>query len=778
MSSFEFSSVGELCLSKVPHGIFSKTAAAHPCCRIESESKTLLNNMREHQASNFWKRLLRCRSKQLMMSWKIASFYEKSRRHHFQKVCLSHLLKRIFLEWQTKSSKSARMKGLVIKVIDKRGKDSVCRMVLAWRRVYCSRATAIDQLSKKVELVLMGDVVRKWLIAILKNAFVFRNFTLCSKKFMLITQRTAFVGWITLCKMTKASLMEQRRDEAQDLLRIRRSDSKSLFGAFSCWTRFIRQSREMISKSRCFRELKLAFWPIKIQRYYLSIWFATTQNRIHGTSFKHAILMQGKKVFLSRKSQESLMKGFYYWKRLYVTRLRARSDLERSRVCLSQKHFDMWVAFTCRESLLSFKSNGLVQRTILVRRFSKVGTAGRAFFKWRHGALKMSRKRRFALFLSRSFKNGDKSLKLSYFLVWSSFCKSECEKDRVNAQLQRKVFKFWKIECKIRARQQRLQLGHSLRAWITFANDRCFLQLQSAVKVLLRVLSRKSQCRISFAVETSILKSKSSFKVSASKPFFAWGMFVEMRRHNSLLLSIFFCKWRVLVRCSLKIRSAVVCASNSFKRSMSPILKHAVDQFFVSMTIYSLKFAKNARTNRVLLFNCIFERLRFQKQRLSYNMMSKKNRLNPIFEFWKSFSSRNAMSKRLSLQFKMRVAVRRLRSWARRKRICDAANRFLNRMSRMALSFVICFWKQTVAMNKKKALDVSAVYKRLVRTACHRLLSGTVTAWRLLAVSKSKMMSVTNGSQFPLSFAERRSSALRDTIWKDLNSSSHDSESS
>jgi hypothetical protein len=752
--------------------------ASYPFCRIESESKILLNNMLEHQASNFWKRLLRCRSKQLVITWKIASFFEKSRRLHFQKACSIHLLRRKILNWQRKSSKSARNKGWVIDFKDKSEKNSVRRMVIAWRRVCCCRAIAVVQLRKKVELVLLSDVVRKWLLTNLKNAFLFRNFSLCAKKFMLITQRTAFVGWMTLCKMIKASFMEQRKDEAQELLRIRRSDCRNISGAFSSWSRFIRQSREFSSKSQHFKEIKSAYWPIRIQRHCLSIWFVATQNRTNGTSFKHAIMMQGKKVFLSRKSQEILSTSFYTWKRFQSARLRARNDLERSRLFLMQKHFDCWVAFTCRESLLSLKSNGLVQRNILVRRFSKVGIAGRAFFRWRHCALKMRRKRRFAVFVSRLFKKGEKNMLVSHFLVWSCFCKNECEKRRINIHLQRKIFKLWKIECKIRARQRRLRLGHSLRAWITFASDRSFLQLRAAVKVLLRVLSRRNPCHISFAIETGILKSKSSFKVSAFKPFCTWAMFVQMRRHSSSQLSIFFGKWKALVRCSVKIRSAVDCASNSYKRSISAMLKHVVDQFFVSMMICSSKFAKDARTNRVLLFNGIFEHLRFQKQRLSFNMMSKNSRLVQIFEYWKSFSSRNAIGKWLSLQLKMQFAVQRLRSWARRKRICDAANRFLNRVSRSALSFVISLWKHNVFMNKKRMLDTSAIRKRLVRTACQRLLSATVTAWRLLAVSKSKIMPATSGSQLPLSFSAKRSSARRDAIWKDLNSSSHDSESS
>lgn len=229
------------------------------------------------------------------------------------------------------------------------------------------------------------------------------------------------------------------------------------------------------------------------------------------------------------------------------------------------------------------------------------------------------------------------------------------------------------------------------------------------------------------------------------------------------------------MRYSTKIRSAVDCASNSFKRFVSVIPKHSVDQFFVSMTICSAKFAKNATMNRALLFNGIFERLRHQKQRSSFSVTSKKSKLNQIFEFWKSFSSRNAIGKVLCKQLKMRYAVHRLRSWARRKCIFEVANRFLNRVSRSALSFVIAFWKQTVAISKKRVLDISAVYSRLVRTSCLRMLSTTVTTWRLLVVSKSKMMP---GTQLSLSFSARRSSARRDALWKDLNSSSNDSVSS
>jgi hypothetical protein len=709
------------------------------------------------------------------MLWKIASFFEKSRRHLFQDVCSSHLLKRLFLRWHRISSYSIRNRQLVVDLTDKREKDAVRRMIVAWRILFYSRTSAVVQLRKKVERVLMSDVVRKWLVTNVKNAHIFRNFTLCSKKFMLVTQKTAFVGWMTLFKVTQANLIEQYRDEAQELLRIRRSNSKCIFGAFSAWIGFLRRGREMRSKSECFRGLKSAFWPIKIQRYCLNFWFAATQNRIHVTSFKHAILMRSKKVFLSRKSHEILMLSFCEWMRFYVTRARARSDLKRSRLCLVQKCFDFWYAFTCRECLLSFKSNGLVQRTVLVRRFSKVGTAGRTFFRWRHYATRMRRKSRFAVFLSRLFKKGDKNLMDSHFSGWSTFCKSETEKRLINYCLKRKVIKIWKIECKIRARLRRILLGCSWRAWITFANDRSFLQLRASVKVLLRVLSRRNPCHISLAIETSILKTKSSFKMSAFRPFSNWIMFVEMRRDNFLQLSTFFGKWRVIVHHSTKIRSAVVCASNSFKRFVSVSLKHSVDQFFVSMTICSAKFAKDATINRALLFNGIFERLRHQKQRSLFSITSKKSKLNQIFEFWKSFSSRNAIGKLLCVQLKMRYAVHRLRSWARRKCIFEVANRFLNRVSRSALSFVIAFWKQTVAISKKRVLDISAVYNRLVRTSCLRLLSTTVTSWRLLVVSKSKMMP---GTQLSLSSSARRSSARREALWKDLNSSSNDSVSS
>ena len=180
--------------------------------------------MLEHQASNFWKRLLRCRSKQLIILWKIASFSEKSRRQHYQQTWSSHRLKKSILEWQKNSSKRAKTKGLVLNNVVKRGKDDIRRIVLSWRRVFCDRAAAIAELRKKVVLVVMSDVVRKWLIANLKNAFVFRNFTLCSQKFMLSSQRTAFIGWITLCKITKENVMELQREKAQENLRVRRSE--------------------------------------------------------------------------------------------------------------------------------------------------------------------------------------------------------------------------------------------------------------------------------------------------------------------------------------------------------------------------------------------------------------------------------------------------------------------------------------------------------------------------------------------------------------------------
>jgi hypothetical protein len=52
------------------------------------------------------------------------------------------------------------------------------------------------------------------------------------------------------------------------------------------------------------------------------------------------------------------------------------------------------------------------------------------------------------------------------------------------------------------------------------------------------------------------------------------------------------------------------------------------------------------------------------------------------------------------------------------------------------------------------------------------LLLATVTAWRLLSVSKSKLMPAINSTQSPQLLSERRSSARRIAIWKDLNSSS------
>jgi hypothetical protein len=729
--------------------------------------------MLEHQASNFWKRLLRCRSKHLIILWKIASFSDKSRRQHYQQIWSSHLLKKTFLEWQKKSSKGAKMKRLVLNNVAKRGKDDLLRILLSWRRVFCDRATAIAELRKKVILVVMSDVVRKWLIENLKNAFVFRNFTLCSQKFMLSSQRTAFIGWITLCKVTKENAMMLQRDKAQENLRVRRSEYRSKFCAFSAWTRFIKQQREMSSKSQCFRELKSTFLPIKIQRQYLNVWFVATKYRLRGTLFKDAILLKGKKVFLLRKIQESLMIVFQSWRGFHVKRLRARNDLQRSRTRTIQRSFDMWVAFTCRECLLSLKTNGLVQRSILVRRFSKVGTAGRSFFKWRDCALKIRRKRRFAVFVSRLFKKGEAQMLLSHFSVWTTFCKNEYEKSRIDTVLKCKVIKLWRTECKICRCHRCWQLGCSFRAWITFANDRCFLQMRSAIKVMLRVLTQKNTSHLSFAIETSILKSKSSIKASAFKPFRYWAMLVEMRRHSYLQLGKLFGKWRSLVRCSAKIRSAVICSSNSFKQAISAVLKYSVDQFVTSMTICSTKLAKDLTISKVLLFNGMFERLRSQKQRLSISTLSKKSRLHQIFEYWKSFSLRNAMGKWLSLQSKMHFAVQRLRSWTRRKRLCEAANRFLNRVSRSLLSVVIAFWKQTVLIIKKRVFDISAVQNRLARSACQRLLSATVAAWKLLTVSKRKMMAGTSGSQLSLSFSERRSSARRDAIWRDLNSSNH-----
>jgi hypothetical protein len=729
--------------------------------------------MLEHQASNFWKRLLRCRSKQLVILWKIASFSEKSRRQHYQRTWSSHLLKKSLLEWQKNSSKRAKTKGLVLNNVVKRGKDDIRRVVLSWRRVFCDRAAAVAELRKKVVLVVMSDVVRKWLIANLKNAFVFRNFTLCSQKFMLSSQRTAFIGWITLCKATKENIMELQRETAQENLRVRRIEYRSIFCTFAAWTRFIKQQRDMSSKSQCFRELKSTFLPIKIQRQYLSIWFVATKNRLCCTSFKDAILLKGKKVFLLRKIQESMMIVFKNWKGFHVKRLRARNDLQSSRLRTIHRSFDMWVAFTCRECLISFKSNGLVQRSILVRRFSKVGTAGRSFFRWRNCALKIRRKRRFAVFVSRLFKKGEKQMLVSHFSVWYTFCKNQYEKSRTDTELKRKVIKLWRTECRICVRYHRRQLGRSFRAWIAVANERSFLQMRSSIKVMLRVLTQKNTSHLFFAIETSILKSKSSIKASAFKPFRCWAMIVEMRRHSYLQLAKLFDKWRSLVRCAAKIRSAVICSSNSFKQSVSDVLKYSVNQFFTSMTICCTKLAKDSTINRVLLFNGMFERLRSQKQRLSMNTISKKSRLNQLFEYWKSLSLRNATLKWLSLQTKMHFAVRRLRSWTRRKRLCEATNRFLNRLSRSLLSVVVAFWKRTVLIIKKRVLDISAVQNRLARNACQRLLSATVAAWKLLTVSKCKMMPVASGSQLSLSFSERRSSARRDAIWRDLNSSNH-----
>ena len=362
---------------------------------------------------------------------------------------------------------------------------------------------------------------------------------------------------------------------------------------------------------------------------------------------------------------------------------------------------------------------------------------------------------------------------VSHFSVWYNFCKNQYEKSRIDTDLKRKVIKSWRTECKICVRHRRRQLGRSFRAWIAFANDRSFLQMRSTIKVMLRVLTQKNTSHLFFAIETSILKSKSSIKASAFKPFRCWAMLVEMRRHSYFQLAKLFGKWRTLVRCSAKIRSAVICSSNSFKQSMSAMLKYSVDQFVTSMTICSTNLYKDSTINKVLLFNGMFERLRSQKQRLSMNTISKKNRLNQIFEYWKSLSLRNAMGKWLSLQSKMHFAVRRLRSWTRRKRLCAATNRFLNRLSRSLLSVVVAFWKRTVLIIKKRVLDISAVQNRLARNACQRLLSATVAAWKLLTVSKCKMMPVASGSQLSLSFSERRSSARRDAIWRDLNSSNH-----
>lgn len=707
-----------------------------------------------------------------MISWKIASFSEKSSRQVFQKSCSSHLLKRSLLRWQKSSSKSSRNKCAVIDMVAKREKCSVRRMVVAWRRVWCDRSTFSVQLRTKVDNVLKSDVLRKWLATNLKNAFMFRNFVLCSKKFRLITQKTAFVGWITLYKTTKTYLLEQQKEQSQELLRIRRCNAKYIHDAFAAWIRFLRQHREMSSKSRVFRELKLAFWPIKIQRYCLSGWFVATQKRLNETSFKHATLKRGKKVFMSRKIREMLLIMFQSWKTFHTARLRARRDLEHSKLSLLLKSFDLWVTFTCRESLLSMKSSGLVARSVLMRRFSKIGTAGRIFFRWRKCALKMNRKRRFAIFTSRLFKKGVKQLLSSHFLGWSNCCKDEYKKRRSIVNLKHKVIKLWRIECKISTCQHRRLLRHSWRAWNAFSNDRCFLKLRSAVIILLRVLSRRHPSHLSFAIETSILKSKSSFKVSAFKPFCTWATFVQMRRNDWLQLSFFFSKWKVFTRCSAKIRNAVFCASKSFKRSIPVILKDSVNQFFTSMTICTSGFSKDVAVSRALLLNGLLERLRNEKYRLSLNVISKKGKLNQIFENWRSFSTRNAMGKWLSLHSKMRIAVQRLRSWTRRKRICEAANRLLNRVSRSLLSFVIAFWKRTILISKKRDLDIFAVCIRFSRSASQRMLSATVTAWRVLAVkSKSKASSGTNCTQPPLSFSERKSSARRDAIWKDLNSS-------
>jgi hypothetical protein len=728
--------------------------------------------MLEHQASNFWKRLLRCRSKQLMISWKIASFSERSRRQHFQKSCLSHLLKRDFLQWHKNSSKRARNKCAVLHMIEKRDKCSARRMVVAWRKVWCDRATSSFQLRQKVDNVLKSDVLRKWLAANLKNAFVLRNFVLCSKKCMLIAQKNAFVEWSTFHKTTKSNLLQLQKEQSQELLRIHRSISKCIFDAFAAWIRFMSQNREMSSKSLAFRELKLAFWPIKMQRHCLSLWFAATQKRLNETSFKHATLMRGKKIFMFRKIIETLMTVFQSWKIFHTARLRARKDLERSKQCLILKCFDLWVNFTCRECLLSLKSSGLVQRSLLMRRFSKIGTAGRTFFRWRKCALKMNRKRRFAAFTSRLFKKGIKQMLFSHFLGWSNHCKNECKKHHVIANLKHKVIKLWRTQCKISTYQRRRLLGHSWRTWSTFSNDRCFLKLRAAVTILLRVLSRRHPSHLSFAIETSILKSKSSVKVSAFKPFCSWATFVQMRRNDFMQLSIFFGKWKVLARCLTKIRNAVFCASKSFQRSISAILKHSANQIVTSMTICTSGLAKDVAVSRTLLLNGIFESLRHQKQRFSLKVMSKNSRLHEVFECWRSVSTRNSFGKLLSLQSKMRFAVQRLRSWTRRKRICAAANRFLNRVSRSLLFFVIAFWKRSVLISKKRDLDISAVCIRISRSASQRMLSATVTAWRLLALrSKSKAIPATNSTQLPLSFSERKSSARRDAIWKDLNSS-------
>jgi hypothetical protein len=679
---------------------------------------------------------------------------------------------KIIFDWRKNSAKRARDKSMVISAVVKRDKDSVLRMILAWRRVFCHRAIATAQLRKKVELVLMSDVVRKWITTNLKNAFVFRNFTLCSQKFMLIAQRTAFAGWMMVYNVNKSIFMEQQRDEAQEILRVSRIKSKCILVAFSAWTRSSKQHREMNSKSRCFRETKLAFWPIKIQRHCLNIWFASTQIRLQGTSFKLATLVRGTKVLQSRKIQECLKIVFEMWKSFHTSRLHARINLQKSRLLLLQKSFDLWNAFSCRECLLSFKSNGLVQRSILVRRFSKVGTAGRLFSKWRRCVMKIRRKRRFAVFVSRLFKKGDKNTIVSHFLVWASFCKDERKKMCSSNDLKRKVIKVWSSECKICACLRRRQLKFSWRAWITFTNDRCFLQMRSAVEVLIRILSRRHPSHLSIAIETSILKSKSFSKLSAFKPFCTWAIFVEMQRSNSLHLSIFLGKWRIFARCSAKIRSAVVCASKSFQRSKFALLKQSVDHFFISMTLSSAVIAKDARISRNSLFNCIFELLRHQKQRLSLTSMPVKSKLHQTFSCWKSFSTRNSTGKWLLLQFRLHSAVQRLRSWTRRMRVCAAANQFVNRVSRSMLSFVVDSWKRTVLIRKKRVLEISSVCNRLIRTALHRLLLATVTAWRLLSVSKSKLMPAINSTQSPQLLSERRSSARRIAIWKDLNSSS------
>jgi hypothetical protein len=470
---------------------------------------------------------------------------------------------------------------------------------------------------------------------------------------------------------------------------------------------------------------------------------------------------------LCRKTQECLMSVYQSWKRFHAIRSRARSDVLHSRQCLVQKCFDMWVAYTCRESLLSIKSNGLIQRSILSRRFSKVGTAGRAFFRWRNRTLKWRRNRRFGVFVSRLFKKGDKQMLASHFNVWHGFCKDKYAKHRINTNLLRKVMKLWRIECKIHACHRRWQLRCIWRAWVTLTTDRGVLQLRCAVRVLLRVLSRRNPSHISIAIETVILKSKSSIKTSALKPFCSWTMFVEMRRHDFMQLTIFFGKWKVFSKCSAKIRCAVICASKSFKRSTSALLKHSVDQFFISMTIWTAQLANDANTRSALLLNGMFERLRHQKRQLSLSAMSKKSHLHHIFDCWKSFFKRNSMGKWLPLQSQMKFAVQRLRSWTRRKRLCTVANQFFNRGSRSLLSFAIDLWKWTVLIMKKRALKISAVYNRLVRTALQRLLSATVIAWRLFAMSQSK---TTPGASIPLTISSKRSSSRRDALLKDLNS--------